>query len=187
VTVALTLLRGVGWLSRGDLRNRAGGAGPEVPVPEAQCPGEHTFHYGLVLHQGGYLGAVGSAQEAALQEAHAFGAPLRATSTTTHAGPLPPALSFVEVSPAAVVLSTAKAPEEGRGLIVRVYNSAPDPVQAWVTLWREFEEAVLVRLDEGPALVSLGRNTDTVTLPLRPREIATLRFAWEAGGEVGGG
>ena len=43
VTVALTLLRCVGWLSRDDMHCRRGHAGPGLPTPGAQCLGTHTF------------------------------------------------------------------------------------------------------------------------------------------------
>ncbi len=168
VTLALTLLRCVGWLSRGDLHNRDGHAGPAEPTPAAQCPGEHTFHYALVPHAGNYLTAFG--------EAHAFNAPLRAVCTDLHDGPLPASASFLEVSPAAVVLSAVKPPEEGEGLIVRIHNAALVPVEARLTLWCAFRQAVLVPLSEEGELRPLAEDTDTVTLPLRAREIATLRF-----------
>ena len=38
-TVAVTLLRAVGWLSRGDLHTRPVQAGPGMPAPGAQCHG----------------------------------------------------------------------------------------------------------------------------------------------------
>ncbi len=44
-TIAITLLRAVGWLSRSDLRERRGGAGPEIETPSAQGPGEHAYRY----------------------------------------------------------------------------------------------------------------------------------------------
>jgi alpha-mannosidase len=168
VTLALTLLRCVGWLSRGDLHNRSGHAGPMVPTPEAQCPGEHTFHYALVPHPGNYLSAY--------REAHAFNVPLRAVCTDAHASSLPARGSFLAVSPAAVVISAVKPPEEGEGLIVRVYNSAPVPVEAQLTLWQPVREAALVRLDEATPIRRLAAKTDTITLPLRAKEIATLQI-----------
>jgi alpha-mannosidase len=168
VTLVLTLLRCVGWLSRGDLHNRPAHAGPADPTPEAQCPGVHTFHYALVSHAGNYL--------TAMHEAAAFNAPLRAVSTSAHEGPLPPQGSFVDVSPAAVVITALKPPEEGDGLVVRLYNAASVPVQARLKLWRPFHEAALVPLAEGAPLQILAADTDAVTLPLRGKEIATLRF-----------
>ena len=48
VTLDVTLLRAVGWLSRDDLATRRRqNAGPTVPTPEAQCPGAHTFRLAL--------------------------------------------------------------------------------------------------------------------------------------------
>ncbi len=137
--LALTLLRCVGWLSRGDLSSRAGPAGPALPTPGAQCLGLHTFRYALVPHAGNYL--------TAQREAHAFNAPLRAACLVQSppAGPandaeidLPPTASFVQVSPAAVVLTALKPPQQGEGMILRVYNSAQTPVLARVKLWRAF-------------------------------------------------
>ena len=173
VTLALTLLRCVGWLSRGDLRNRPRHAGPADPTPEAQCPGEHTFHYALVPHAGNYLSAY--------QEAHAFNAPLRAVCTDVHAGSLPPSARFLEVSPAAVVLSAVKPPEQGEGLIARIYNAAQVLVEARLTLWRPFRRCTLVSLSEREAIHPLAEDGEIVSLPLRAREIATLRFTFEAG------
>ncbi len=51
--MALTLLRGVGWLSRDDFasRNRTN-AGPTLPTPEAQCPGERRFRYAVLPFAG---------------------------------------------------------------------------------------------------------------------------------------
>ncbi|MFP4510546.1 MAG: alpha-mannosidase [Spirochaetaceae bacterium] len=45
--IALTLLRSVGWLSRGDLSTREGQAGPMIETPEAQCIGTGEFEYGF--------------------------------------------------------------------------------------------------------------------------------------------
>jgi len=47
-TIAITLLRGVGWLSRGDLRERRGHAGPALETPTAQCTGPQRFRYCVV-------------------------------------------------------------------------------------------------------------------------------------------
>jgi hypothetical protein len=43
--IALTLFRAVGFLSRGDLPERRGHAGPQLETPSAQCLGEMTFRY----------------------------------------------------------------------------------------------------------------------------------------------
>ena len=45
---AVTLFRAVGYLSRGDLPERRGHAGPQLETPSAQCLGEMTFRYCIV-------------------------------------------------------------------------------------------------------------------------------------------
>ena len=46
--IAITLFRAVGFLSRGDLAERRGYAGPAAETPSAQCLGEMTFRYCVV-------------------------------------------------------------------------------------------------------------------------------------------
>ncbi len=46
--IAVTLFRSVGWLSRGDLPERKGDAGPRIETPSAQCLGEGTVRYCVV-------------------------------------------------------------------------------------------------------------------------------------------
>jgi membrane-associated phospholipid phosphatase len=53
--IAVTLFRAVGFLSRGDLPERRGHAGPQLETPSAQCLGEMTFRY-CVVPLGGRIG-----------------------------------------------------------------------------------------------------------------------------------
>jgi len=80
-TLALTLLRCTGWLSRNDLTMRSGHAGPALETPGAQEIGRHTFEYAVIPHRGDWHNA--------LAQAHAFVAPLRAVASDSHFGPLP--------------------------------------------------------------------------------------------------
>jgi membrane-associated phospholipid phosphatase len=47
-TIAITLLRAVGFLSRDDLPERRGHAGPELATPSAQCIGTRAYRYAVV-------------------------------------------------------------------------------------------------------------------------------------------
>jgi membrane-associated phospholipid phosphatase len=47
-TIAITLLRAVGFLSRDDLPERRGHAGPELATPSAQCIGLRAYRYAVV-------------------------------------------------------------------------------------------------------------------------------------------
>lgn len=51
--ISITLLRAVGWLSRGDLTTRRDHAGPYIPTPEAQCLGKFKYRYSFhILKEG---------------------------------------------------------------------------------------------------------------------------------------
>jgi len=169
----LTLLRCVGWLSRDDMPVRPGHAGPGVPLPGAQCPGVHTFRYALVPHGGD---REGHGWLSTFPQAYAFNAPMRAIVADPHDGPLPAALSFVEVSPTSVALSAIKLAEEGAGLIVRVWNVGPVPVEARVRLNLPFSRAFLTDLNECPG-EGLNPDADNVVrLSLHPRQVKTMGF-----------
>jgi alpha-mannosidase len=133
----------------------------------------HTFHYALVPHGGdretpGWLST--------FPQAYAFNAPMRAVVADLHHGPLPAAKSFVEVSPTSVVISAIKLVEEGDGLIVRLWNVAPTPVEARLQLNLPFRQVFLTDLNECPGQ-QLSLDTDNaVRLSLRPRQVQTVRF-----------
>ena len=114
MTLALTLLRCVGWLSRDDLATRSGHAGPALETPGAQEIGVYNFEYALIPAEGDWRNT--------FADAHAFATPLRAVETSIHAGALAPAASFVAATPREFVISAIKQAEDGAGLIVRGYN-----------------------------------------------------------------
>jgi hypothetical protein len=48
-SLALTLLRATGWLSRDDLARRPGHAGPPLETPGGQVPGTHVGEWSVLL------------------------------------------------------------------------------------------------------------------------------------------
>jgi hypothetical protein len=167
VTIALALLRCVGWLSRSDLGTRRGPAGPSLETPDAQMHGTWRFDYSLIPHAGGW--------ETAFREAHAFARPLQAVRTDRGTGELPPAGSLVEVEPTTFVLSSLKTAEDGDGVVVRVYNTSGTPQRGRLRLLSAHAGAELVDLNEeplGPADVEDGR----VVLSARANEILNVKF-----------
>jgi alpha-mannosidase len=167
-TLALTLLRCVGWLSRGDLTARRGPAGNALETPEAQCPGTYAFEYALMPHSGDW--------RAAFREAHAFNAPLRGVVVEPGAGRLPAEASFLQVEPDDLVVTAVKPAEEGDAILVRCCNLGPDTVRGRLRLLARPSAAWLARLDETP-LEDLPIQPDGgVEVAVRSRQVITVLF-----------
>lgn len=166
-TIYLTLLRCVGWLSRGDLSTRRGHAGPPYETPEAQCPGKHTFRYAVYTYQGCWEEA------GVLRMAQAFIAPPIAISweRTESIGER----TFLFLDPDAVLLSAVKPPEEGEGIVIRIYNPTARYLEAVLRVGFPLSGARELRLDESP-LRDLPIRGDILRLPLKGGEIKTIHL-----------
>lgn len=170
--VAVTLLRCVGWLSRDDFTTRRGHAGPGFPTPAAQEHGTHYFHYSIMPHKGDWL--ISGAQ----QQAHGLNQPLVGKATPLQSGELPGELSFMEILPRAVVLSTVKRSEDGKSLIVRFWNPAQrDIPTAKIRFHKPPSALCLVDLNETKTLGEVNLLEDNwYGFPLAAKKIVTLRI-----------
>ncbi|MFL5734533.1 MAG: alpha-mannosidase [Chloroflexia bacterium] len=155
VDLALTLLRCVGWLSRDDLGTRPGHAGPPLETPGAQCQGSYTFQYAVRF--------IDNESDAALTRA---GQDYRTDFGCGPAGM--EANGLLEVEGEGFAFSTLKGAEDGKGVILRIYNPSGTPTEARVS--GAFSSIHRCRLDEkhpqpvGP-VVCLG-GYEIVTLRL---------------------
>ena len=166
--LALTLVRGVGWLSRGDLKVIDHAAGPMVPTPGAQELGAHRFEYALVLHSGDWQGGE------VLAEARRYAAPAIPIAAkgkfTTQAN-----RALVALSPSNVVLSAVHPAETARGTLVRVLNASPTATEATITPGFRVREALEVNPLEQPVHRSaVTLHGDAVKLSLGPWQLATI-------------
>lgn len=186
LSMAITLLRAVGWLSRDDLLTRRSGAGPSLPTPEAQVPGRHRFEYAVQVFDD---------VEELLVEAEAYHNPLVAVRADTRAGVLPeeaqmaveprflkdqvrdlPARrSWLRVEPACVVLSAFKRSEDGTAAVVRIWNPLEQRRAVTVIPGFPVREAWKARLDETP-LERLEVAGSRVNVEIGSKEVVTLRL-----------
>ncbi len=133
--------------------------------------GHHEFTYSLLPHAGSFqeAGVVRSAAE--------LNVPVIAVATDAHGGKLPATFRFVEVTSPAAVIETIKPAEDGKGTIVRLYESHGS--HAAVTLrFADAPKAVeTVNLLEQPYEddVALKAEGNEVSFRLRPFQIVTLR------------
>lgn len=176
VVIALTLLRCVGWLSRGDLSNRRGPAGPILPTPEAQMEGEWSFDYALFPYAGSWTENAARIQ----QQGNAFNAGILCASASARSGPLEPGWSFARLEPASLVLSALKRAEDGSGLIVRWYNPLASEVIADLTTALDFSRADGMSLSEEIRSAIVGESdapTRHWRIPTPAGSIQTVRLS----------
>jgi alpha-mannosidase len=173
-TIAITLLRAVGYLSRGDLPERTGHAGKALPTPSAQCLGEREYRYTVVPLKGDTALA-----EAARLVREWLSPPIVVRGD----GTARPFLAFVDPT-TPVVLSSLRAGRDG-ALVLRLVNPHPGEAAASLRFARRVAAARPVDLREGEtALGNTGLDVvrtaaplevadDVVTARLQPFEIGT--------------
>jgi alpha-mannosidase len=166
--VSLTLLRCVGWLSREDLWNRKGHAGPGLPTPGAQEIGIHTFEYSVIPHDGNW--------KVAARQAYAFNTPLDAVATSLHTGSLPAKGSLITCDSPDFVITAVKAAEKDDGWLVRGFNMSDDPIQVILQTGIPFTTASEVFLDESHKRTITPETDGTLKLAVGDHEILSIKF-----------
>ncbi len=142
----LTLLRSVGTISRpAGLATRPTAAGPDIATPDGQCRGRHVFEYALRFDGD------------SLSNAQLVRAGQDYRTDFLRGDPFEPPLELA----GDVVFSCLKAAEDGRGIVLRVFNPNPQPEALTLSL-----PARRIRLDE-------EEDVDG-GLELAPGEIATF-------------
>jgi len=153
IKFAITFLRCIGWLSRGDLATRTGMrsafAGPPLHTPGAQCLGKHEFDLSLCIKnkKKDYLDSefhiigkefnnplmtiipdtvkniIRQNDKLILSPSSVFQI-FKNVAVKEFEPYLPESMSFLEIDNKNVLLSALKKSEEGNSLIVRLYNLA---------------------------------------------------------------
>jgi mannosylglycerate hydrolase len=166
-TVALTLFRAVGELSRNDLPERPGHAGWPAPTPEAQEQGELAARFAILLHGARDDAAIAEIERTADDVLH----PL-AGRTVRSATELPVVTEGVTLEGDGLALSTIKTSEDGAWLVLRCVNLTDREVAGTWTLGSPVHEARESRLDETPGK-SVGIQDNRLSFTASPRAIVT--------------
>lgn len=143
---------------------------PTMPDPQAD-QGEHRFVYSLLPHEGGW-------GESTVAAAYALNDPVIAAEPRRaehFRGRTSPGESLISVDGPNVVIETVKGAEDGRGFVVRLYESQRRRGTATLTSGVPLARAYRTNLlEEGES--ELEVRGSTVSLELRPYEIVTLRL-----------
>jgi hypothetical protein len=167
--VAITLVRGVGVLSRIDLPERPGHAGWPEETPWAQSPGPFEAAFAFMPHDGARTAATIDSIERAADDVLL---PLTG-STLRSALQKPKPTSGFELDGAGFAFSAAKDSDDGEWVVLRAVNLSEEPR---VGVWRlgfPVAEARRSRLDETPG-ERLEVHDRRVPFNAGPREIVTV-------------
>ena len=185
-TIALTLFRSVGFLSRDDFRRRQGHASPFVllPTPDAQMIGAQVFEYAIYPHEGKW-------QNAQLtQEGEEIAMPLLCECVGVlhqvlplgteknvipfpRKGTIPDTFSLISVKPGQLVLTTLKKADEGEEWIARFYNQTPQTVEGVVEFAFPAKKIWLADLSEKKEGKPVGSGR-SIKLTVPGKKIVTL-------------
>jgi mannosylglycerate hydrolase len=200
-TLAITLLRCVGWLSLAHLVSRKEIAGPAFATPEAQNLGEFSCSLSLTTHQAEL------ADSKNIQAAFEFNLPLKAFNPavmrTAFRVPdhiffrgvpiilppdpeeektLPIKQSFLEISPIHLILSACKKAEEGAALVLRVYNSSKTTSTGTIKLFRNIRAVETINMDEKSMAKSsvnnLNIDKNQFTFQIDGAKIVTFKISY---------
>jgi alpha-mannosidase len=167
-TVAVTLVRAVGELSRNDLPERPGHAGWPVATPLAQCLGPFEASFAFMLH-GARSPATIHAIELAADDVLI---PLRGSTLRSALG-LPEPTASIELLGEGLAFGAAKESEDGATFVLRCVNLTDRPVDGRWRLRVPATDAHLARLDETP-LMPLGIEGGEIPFTAAPRAVVTI-------------
>ncbi len=174
-TVAVTLVRAVGELSRPDLPERPGHAGWPAATPEAQSAGAFAARFGVAFH-----GGDGPAARAFVERvADDVLAPLAGTTWRALLD-APAATGGVRLEGEGLSAGAVAPSDDGAWVVLRCVNVTDDAVGgAWV-VDAPVREARLARLDETPGeplgvLAEEGATRIAFTAPARAATTLVVR------------
>lgn len=166
--INLTLLRCVGWLSRDDLWNRVGHAGPPLMTPDAQELRPYTFDFCIIPHGPDFFEAVKLAQS--------FQTDLDVRTSSLHPGSLPAESAMVEVSHAEFMITAIKEAEDESGWVVRGVNLGDETIHLHLKPNMLNKSAHLVNLDESLVHDLVQHPDGSVELEVPSRRVISILF-----------
>jgi mannosylglycerate hydrolase len=162
--LALTLLRAIGLVTRNDNPYRDDPAGPEIPIPQAQCRGAWSVSFGLYPHAGSWTDA------GVVAQLEHYRHPFLTAPGTGYADALSEERGL-EVIGEGVVLSSLR--RRGDWLELRLACERAEPSTALIV--GGFREARKVDL-LGRPLGELGVKEEAVRLDLGAWEIGSVQL-----------
>jgi len=144
--------------------------GSTFPDPKADL-GEHRIRYAMLVHEGvADLAEIPRAAERFNNPVAVVGSRAIATTQASEFG----SFSLASVDAANVTIETIKKAEKSDALVLRVYEHANRRAEATIAFGLPVKSARIVNLMEEGEAEPLDIKDNSITLKLRPFEIATL-------------
>ncbi len=169
-TLAITLMRCIGTLSRKDQLRRKGGAAPSVPTPDAQMQAEHTFLFSILPTSGG------APQERIQEESARCLTHICGYAVKTEEQQREPDV-YLKIEGAR--MAACKNADDHNGIIVRLWNAVKDSTNARVTLpGVDARHAYSVLLDEKETTqrATATCNGSVYSVPIPKNVIQSIRI-----------
>jgi alpha-mannosidase len=140
---------------------------PKWPDPTADR-GKHSIEYSLYPHKGNWKDA------ATVHRGYEFNNPLVIVETDIHRGKLPESMSFVQLSPTHLVLTTVKKSEDSPAWVFQWYDARGEEAEATLTLPRPPKTVLTSNfLEEDGAKVEFKKNI--VKVRTKKNSVVTLK------------
>jgi mannosylglycerate hydrolase len=170
-TIALTLVRSVGWLSKMGMSTRKDSAGPVVMTPGGQCLGANLVEYAITPHNGDWMGSQ------TYSESENFLLPLEPVfipKSEERDGVV--SRGFIEISPPSILLSALKESEDGKSIVLRVWNISEEEQESTFNFGFKVSSVKSARMDEveddSLKISMTGKNSFKTKIP--SRRVATF-------------
>ena len=158
-----------GYDAVGDLLRLTLLRSPTSPDPDADR-GRQSFRYALYPHAGAWK------QAATMHRGYEFNYPVAAMQLAAHEGSLPAQRSFFSVDNPNIVVTAVKKAEDSNALIVRMVEWAGQGTDVKLHVPTGAATASETNLMEKPEGSPIPVAGDTISAPIKPFEILTLRI-----------
>lgn len=160
VSLALTLLRSIGWIQRGDDKTHG------LPVKGAQYERDIKLDYAI-------LPIPDANPSKILRAGQTYRAPLQAFQY--HEKPDPISNQYLTFDNNRAIMTALKPPQMGKGWIVRFVNPTNEEIAGTLTTYSKLSSAKLVNLaEEDQAEYVITKNK--INVKIAPHKIHTLRL-----------
>ena len=141
---------------------------PNWPDPTADRA-QHVFTYSIFPHKGDHI------QGKVIQNAYELNVPVDMRAVASHEGTISSQWSFASIDCENVIVSAVKKAENGKGTIIRMYESYGQKNGAEIIFGLDIKQAFLINLIEED-IKELAVNSNAITIVFKPFEIQTIRI-----------